>query len=104
MATKVDTIPEYIDNFIENPHVNNSVCISRINNKIEPMISTLITTINNKLTEDEIYKCVMCLYTLCNKMYGDNQIPSKYLSDIKQLTNTKYMKVKFKLLDIIERR
>ena len=43
-----------------------------INNKIEPMISTLINTINNKLTEDEIYKCVMCLYTLCNKMYGNN--------------------------------
>ena len=40
VPTDTPFIPiEYIDNFIENPHVNNSVCISRINNKIEPMFS-----------------------------------------------------------------
>ena len=40
VPTDAPFIPiEYIDNFIENPHVNNSVCISRINNKIEPMFS-----------------------------------------------------------------
>ena len=40
VPTDAPFIPiEYIDNFIENSHVNNSVCISRINNKIEPMFS-----------------------------------------------------------------
>ena len=40
VPTDAPFIPiEYIDNFIENPHINNSVCISRINNKIEPMFS-----------------------------------------------------------------
>ncbi len=40
VPTDAPFIPiEYIDNFIENSHVNNSVFISRINNKIEPMFS-----------------------------------------------------------------
>ncbi|MDA9655917.1 molybdenum cofactor guanylyltransferase [Alphaproteobacteria bacterium] len=40
VPTDAPFIPiEYINNFIEKPHVNNSVCISRINNKIEPMFS-----------------------------------------------------------------
>ena len=55
-------------------------------------------------TKDEVYKCVTCLYTLCKQMYKDNPIPEKYLSDIELLKQTKYMKVKFKLMDIIERR
>ena len=40
VPTDAPFIPiEYIDNFIKHPCVNNSVCISRINNKIEPMFS-----------------------------------------------------------------
>jgi hypothetical protein len=75
-----------------------------IENKLEPMISTLINNIKETTSEDEVYKCVTCLYTLCKQMYKDNPIPEKYLSDIELLKQTKYMKVKFKLMDIIERR
>jgi hypothetical protein len=74
-----------------------------IKDRIEPLIDTLINRIRTNLSEDESYKCIMCLHTICKKMYGKDPIPDKYLSDIEELKKTKYMKVKFKLMDIIER-
>lgn len=75
-----------------------------IKDKINPLVITLLERMNTPLPEDEMYKCVLCLYTLCKQMFGSNQLPETYVSKIETLKETKYMKVKFKLMDILERR
>lgn len=75
-----------------------------VSNKIHPLLDTLIKNMNTNLSEDDMYKSVLCLYTLCNQMYGTKSLPENYLKEIELLKKTKFMKVKFKLMDIIERR
>ena len=79
-----------------------------IQNKIDPLIITVLDKMINDLSdkipnEDDMYKCVMCLYTLCKQKYGINTIPDIYIQKIELLKDTKLMKVRFKLMDIIER-
>ena len=58
-------------------------CINIIEEKTEPLISTLIENMKNKLPEDEMYKCVICLYTLCKQKYDIAKIKAKLsLNDI----------------------
>jgi hypothetical protein len=75
-----------------------------IQNKVDQLINQLI----QKLTltnEDECYKCVLCLYNLCKVIYKDRPIKSEYEETLTEIKSTiKFMKVKFKIMDILERK
>ena len=76
-----------------------------INNRIEVSIQSILDTMKTELSEDEMYKCVRCLSTIFNVIYANKPIPDEHiliLTEIKQ--SIKYMKIKFKIMDILERR
>lgn len=76
-----------------------------IQNKVEPLIRELINQLQNTQNEDELFKCVSCLYTVCNVVYNKDNLPEEYVESLQRVKDTmKFMKIKFKLLDILERR
>ncbi len=76
-----------------------------IQNKVEPLIQELIQQLHTTQKEDELFKCVSCLYTVCNSVYKKNNLPEEYVVSLQNVKDTmKFMKIKFKLLDILERR
>tara|TARA_B100001057_G_scaffold498494_1_gene605637 strand:+ start:3345 stop:4139 length:795 start_codon:yes stop_codon:yes gene_type:complete len=76
-----------------------------ISNKTDTSIKLLLDTLNQSLSEEELYKCVVCLYTLFKSKYGTDDIPEQYLEPLTKVkSNIQYMKIKFKLMDILERR
>ena len=76
-----------------------------ISNKTDTSIKLLLDTLNQSLSEEELYKCVVCLYTLFKSKYGTDSIPEQYKESLTLLkSNIQYMKIKFKLMDILERR
>ena len=75
-----------------------------IQDKVDRLIQQLITKLT-LTTEDEAYKCVVCLYNICKVIYNDNPIKSEYEISLTEIKDTmKFMKVKFKIMDILERR
>lgn len=75
-----------------------------INNKIDPAINELIKLLNNTET-DERYKCSQCLYNILKSLYGKNEISENHKKLIENLIkNEKTMKIKFKFMDIIDRK
>jgi hypothetical protein len=76
-----------------------------ISNKTDTSIKLLLDTLNQSLSEEELYKCVVCLYTLFKSKYGTDSIPEQYKESLTLVkSNIQYMKIKFKLMDILERR
>ena len=76
-----------------------------ISDKISISIDQLLATLQSDISDDELYKCVICLYTLFKRMYKDKSIPETYLQKLTEIKSTiKSMKIKFKLMDIIEHR
>lgn len=75
-----------------------------IHDKIKLLMNQLI----EKLTitsEDECYKCVLCLYNICKVVYDNKPIDDHYVMSLTEIKDgMKFMKVKFKILDILERR
>lgn len=75
-----------------------------ITNKIDPLIQLLLETTNSS-TEDECYKCVVCIYNIFKVLYKDKPILKKYEDTLNDIKSTmKFMKVKFKIMDILENR
>ena len=75
-----------------------------IQDKVEPLINKLIQNITLN-SEDESYKCVSCLYNICKVIYKDTPIKQEYVMSLTEIMNgMKFMKVKFKIMDILERR
>ena len=75
-----------------------------ITNKIGPLIQLLLETLKSS-NEDECYKCVVCIYNIFKVLYKNKPILKEYediLNDIK--STMKFMKVKFKIMDILENR
>ena len=76
-----------------------------ISNKIIPSLNELINVILNTENIEEKYKCVQCLYNILKSYYGDSLLPQGFIDRIQNLIkNEKSNKIKFKLMDIIERR
>ena len=50
-----------------------------IQNKVEPLIQELIQQLHTTQKEDELFKCVSCLYTVCNSVYKKNNLPEEYV-------------------------
>lgn len=76
-----------------------------IKDKIIPSLTNLIDIISETDNTDEKYKCVLCLYNIFKSYYGDNLLPQGFVDKIKGLIETqKSNKIKYKLMDINERR
>lgn len=76
-----------------------------IHDKIIPSLNTLIELISLTEELDEKYKGVQCLYNIFKSYYGDNILPQGFIDKINALIKTeKSNKIKFKLMDINDRR
>ena len=76
-----------------------------INNKIIPTLNELIDIISKTEDLEEKNKCVQCLYNIFKSYYGDSLLPQGFIDKINILIQTeKSNKIKFKLMDINERR
>lgn len=76
-----------------------------INNKITPLLNQLIDIISVNEDIGEKYKCVHNLYNIFKSYYGSSILPQGYIDKIKVLIETeKSMKIKFKLMDILDRK
>jgi len=74
--------------------------------KIHPSIASLLGIIEGGESDEESYKCVQCLYEIMKSLYGEGkEIPASYLSTIQSLIDGgPKPKIKYKLMDIVERR
>lgn len=76
-----------------------------IKDKIIPSLNNLLDIISETDDTDEKYKCVLCLYGIFKSYYGENILPQGFIDRIKELIQKeKSNKIKFKLMDINERR
>lgn len=74
-------------------------------NKIPPVIDSLILNLKDCEDDDTKYKCVQCLYNIFKSYYDVNFLPNDYNIKIQSLIdNEKTNKIKFKMMDILERR
>ena len=75
-----------------------------IHNKVDPLITQLIQNITLN-SEDESYKCVVCLYNIFKVLYKDTDIKPDYVVSLSEIKDgMKFMKIKFKIMDILEKR
>jgi len=73
--------------------------------KIHPVLENFMTTLSDCEVDEEKYKCVQCLYNILKSYYGEFILPEGYNMKIQSLIdNEKSNKIKFKMLDIIERK
>ena len=76
-----------------------------VTGKIHPVIDEFIMNLKDCDDDDNKYKCVQCLYTIFKSFYGEYILPEGYNQKLKDLISSeKTMKIKFKMMDIIERR
>ena len=76
-----------------------------VTGKIHPTLEHLINNLKNCNEDEEKYKCVQCLYNIFKSYYGEYILSEGYNQKLKTLIeNEKTMKIKFKMMDIIERR
>lgn len=79
----------------------NNIIRNRIHNNLREFINTLSDCDN----DEEKYKCVQCLYNIFKSYYDEQSLPENYNEKIQTLINNeKTMKIKFKMMDIIERK
>ena len=76
-----------------------------IKNKIHPILENFLLILSECEEEDEKYKCVQCLYNIFKSYYNEYILPEGYNQKLKQLIESeKSNKIKFKMMDIIERK
>ena len=76
-----------------------------VTGKIHPALETLMENLTVYDEDEEKYKCVQCLYNIFKSYYGEYILPEGYNQKLKTLIdNEKSMKIKFKLMDILERK
>jgi hypothetical protein len=75
-----------------------------IKDKVDENILSLIDKLSGD-NEGELYKCTVCLYNIFKVLYKYSDISEEYKTSLITIKeSTKFMKVKFKLMDILERR
>ena len=76
-----------------------------LENKIIEALNTLINTIDKSTNDNERYNGCQCLYSIFKSYYGDNILPQGFINKLETLQNKeKVMKIKFKIMDILERK
>ena len=75
-----------------------------IQGKTDKNIQSLIDRLTSD-NESELYKCSVCLYNIFKVFYKDSDISEEYKRKLIEFKDSiKFMKVKFKIMDILERR
>ena len=76
-----------------------------IHDRIDISVTTILEEMSSELSEDELYKCVMCISNIFKVIYDDKPIKEEYISILQEIKNSiKFMKIKFTIMDILERR
>ena len=76
-----------------------------VQGKIHPILENFICQMKECTDNDEKYKCVQCLYNVFKTLYEDCLLPEGYIQQLEQLiSKEKSMKIKFKMMDILERK
>jgi hypothetical protein len=76
-----------------------------VTGKIHPVIDEFIKTLKDCDDDDNKYKCIQCLYNIFKSFYGEYILPEGYNKKLQDLISSeKTNKIKFKMMDIIERR
>mgnify|MGYP006142158013 FL=1 len=75
-----------------------------VTGKIHPILENFILVLSSS-EDEEKYKCVQCLYNVFKSYYGDYLLPEGYNLKIKILIEKeKSNKIKFKMMDILDRK
>ena len=76
-----------------------------INGKINKTLNDFMIVLKDCDEIEEKYKCVQCLYNIFKSYYSDNLLPKEYNNKLNELIkNEKCMKIKFRMMDILERK
>ena len=76
-----------------------------VTGKIHPVLENFIVILSECEEDEEKYKCVQCLYNILKSYYGEYILPEGYKVKVQSLIeNEKSNKIKFKMMDIIERK
>tara|TARA_Y100000389_G_C17371712_1_gene469405 strand:+ start:218 stop:1006 length:789 start_codon:yes stop_codon:yes gene_type:complete len=76
-----------------------------IKDKIDISIQSILDQMKTELSEDELYKCILTLYNIFQVVYSDKDILPEYIKCLTDIKDTiTFMKIKFKIMDILERR
>ena len=76
-----------------------------ITGKIHPTLDNFILILKECKEDEERYKCVQCLYSIFNSYYDKYLLPEGYIQKLMPLIkNEKTSKIRFKLMDIIDRK
>ena len=111
----IDTTSEYSNLCSKNKQVDQlvgfGIFISElemrniINGRIEISIQSLLDQLKTPLSEDEMYKCVLCLQHIFKVLYSDTCIKPEYIEHLTDIKNgITFMKIKFKIMDILDKR
>ena len=75
-----------------------------IANKIQPLIHDLINEYSKSEDEDDRFRSIKCLYTIFGSIYENKDIPKEYINKLTECKSSeKSMKIKFKIMDILEK-
>ena len=76
-----------------------------VKDKIHPILENFISVLGECNEDDERYKCVQCLYNVFKSYYGEYILPEGYIQKLNNLIKKEEsMKIKFKMMDILERK
>ena len=76
-----------------------------LSEKIHPSLTNLIEILEKTEDDDEKYKCSQCLYNIFKSLYSNSELPPVYHQKLEKLkSNETSMKIKFKYMDILDRK
>lgn len=76
-----------------------------VKDRVHPRLDEMLETMKTNDSDEELYKCVQCIYQVMRSLYMDRSLPQNYEEKVRALiANEKSMKIKFKLMDILERK
>ena len=76
-----------------------------VTDKIHAILENFIIVLGGCNEDEEKYKCVQCLYNIFKSYYGEYILPEGYIQKLNSLIKKeKSMKIKFKMMDILERK
>jgi hypothetical protein len=115
VTTELDSSSEYSNLCSKNKQVDQligySIFISElemkgiVHGKIDVSIQSILNQMKTDLSEDELYKCVLSLTNIFKVVYSEKEILPEYITCLTEIKDTvTFMKIKFKIMDILEGR
>lgn len=76
-----------------------------IKNKIDILVNELINEYTLSEVEDDRFRSIKCVYTIFGSIYKNKEIPEKYVNKLKECMKKEgTIKIKFKIMDILEKK